>query len=300
MGICDGRVVIVTGAGRGLGRAYAMAFAAAGASVVVNDLGGGMFGGGKDRSLADTVVDEIRAAGGKAVANHDDVADWDGARRIIDTAIENFGDLHVVVNNAGIIRLVPFEDETPENWDLTMRVHLRGSFCVGRHAVGYWRDRHNAGKKVSARIINISSGAGLQGGHQEAAYGSAKAGLAALTLIQAAELGKYGITANAIAPTARTRMTEEYWPQFIVKANHGFDVMDPENVAPTLVWLGSEESSHVTGCVFELGGGLIALEDGWDLGPSIDIQRRWEPEEIGHAVGLLLSRRKKPRPVWPS
>jgi NAD(P)-dependent dehydrogenase (short-subunit alcohol dehydrogenase family) len=298
MGICDGRVVVVTGAGRGLGRAYAMAFAEAGASVVVNDLGGGMFGGGQSQSAADSVVDEIRAAGGKAVANYDDVADWDGAGRIVQTALESFGDLHAVVNNAGIIRLVPFEEETVDNWDVTMRVHLRGNFCVARRAVDHWRAQHAAGKRVSARIINISSGAGLQGGEHEAAYASAKAGIAALTLVQAHELGRYGITANAIAPTARTRMTEEYWPQHIGKPNQGFDFMDPANVAPTLVWLGSDQSDHVTGCVFEVGGGLIALEDGWHLGPSIDIQRRWDPAEIGPAVGMLLSRRRQPRPVW--
>ena len=298
MGICDGRVVVVTGAGRGLGRAYAMAFAEAGASVVVNDLGGGLFGGGQDRSAADTVVDEIKKAGGKAVANHDDVADWDGAKRIIDTAIQAFGGLDVVVNNAGILRLVPFEEETLDNWDQTIRVHLRGNFCIARHAVDHWRAQHKAGKPVSGRIINISSGAGLQGGEHESAYSTAKAGLAALTLVQAHELGRYGITANAIAPTARTRMTEEFWPQHTGKPNQGFDFMDPANVAPTLVWLGSEQSGHVTGCVFEVGGGMIALEDGWDMGPSIDIQRRWDPAEIGPAVGMLLSRRKPPRPVW--
>lgn len=298
MGICDGRVVIVTGAGRGLGRAYAMAFAEAGASVVVNDLGGGLFGGGQDQSPADSVVAEIKAAGGKAVSNHDDVADWEGARRIIATAIEAFGDLHAVVNNAGILRLVPFEEESLENWDLTQRVHLRGSFCVGRHAVDHWRKQHEAGKAVSSRIINISSGAGLQGGEHEAAYSTAKAGLAAFTLVQAHELGKYGITANAIAPTARTRMTEEFWPQHLAKPNLGFDFMDPANVAPTLVWLGSDQSSHVTGCVFEVGGGMIALEEGWQLGPSVDIQRKWDPAEVGPAVGALLSRRRPPRPVW--
>jgi len=293
MGICDGRVVIITGAARGLGREYALGFAAEGAYVVVNDLGGET-----DREASAAVAREIKAAGGKAITNHDDIADWDGAGRLIRAALEAFGTLHTVVNNAGILRVFPFEEEPLENWDRTIRVHLRGHFCVARRAVEYWHAEHAAGRGVAARIINVSSGAGLQGAAGQASYSTAKGGIASLTLTEAAELGRYGITANAIAPTARTRMTSEFWPDQIAKPDRGFDAMDPANVAPLLVWLGSEHSSHVTGCVFEAGGGLIALEDGWDFGPMIDRQRRWEPAEVGPAVDALLSRRRTPRPVW--
>jgi NAD(P)-dependent dehydrogenase (short-subunit alcohol dehydrogenase family) len=293
MGICDGRVVIITGAARGLGREYALGFAAEGAYVVVNDLGGET-----DREASAAVAREIKAAGGKAITNHDDIADWDGAGRLIRAALEAFGTLHTVVNNAGILRIFPFEEEPLENWDRTIRVHLRGHFCVARRAVEYWHAEHAAGRRVAARIINVSSGAGLQGAAGQASYSTAKGGIASLTLTEAAELGRYGITANAIAPTARTRMTSEFWPDQIAKPDRGFDAMDPANVAPLLVWLGSEHSSHVTGCVFEAGGGLIALEDGWDFGPMIDRQRRWAPAEVGSAVEVLLSRRRTPRPVW--
>ena len=293
MGVCDGRVVIITGAARGLGREYALAFAAEGASVVVNDLGGVA-----DRQAAAAVAEQIKSAGGKAITNHDDIADWDGAGRSIRAALDAFGALHVVVNNAGILRLFPFEEEPLENWDRTIHVHLRGHFCMARRALDYWRAEHAAGRTVAARIINVSSGAGLQGAAGQASYSTAKGGIASLTLTQAAELGRYGITANAVAPTARTRMTSEFWPDQIAKPDQGFDAMDPANVAPLLVWLGSQGSSHVTGCVFEVGGGLIALEEGWDFGPMIDRQRRWAPAEVGAAVDVLLSRRRAPRPVW--
>jgi NAD(P)-dependent dehydrogenase (short-subunit alcohol dehydrogenase family) len=293
MGICDGRVVIITGAARGLGREYALGFAAEGAHVVVNDIGGPA-----DRQAAAAVADEIKASGGKAITNHDDITDWDGAGRLIRAALDAFGALHVVVNNAGILRLFPFEEEPLENWDLTIRVHLRGHFCMARRALEHWRAAHTAGRPLAARIINVSSGAGLQGAAGQASYSTAKGGIASLTLTQAAELGRYGVTANAVAPTARTRMTAEFWPDQIAKPDQGFDAMDPANVAPLLVWLGSERSSHVTGCVFEVGGGLIALEEGWDFGPMIDRQRRWAPAEVGPAVDVLLSRRRVPRPVW--
>jgi NAD(P)-dependent dehydrogenase (short-subunit alcohol dehydrogenase family) len=298
MGICDGRVVIVTGAGRGLGREYALAFAAEGANVVVNDVGSGLRGGGSDRTAASGVADEIRATGANAVANYDDVADWDGARRIIRTALEEFGALHAVVNNAGILNVIPFEDDTLENWDRTLRVHLLGNFCVTKHAVTHWHAERQAGRSPDARIINISSGAGLQGAVGQGAYAAAKAGVAALTLSLAEELKGQGITVNGVAPIARTRMTAEYWPELTAKPNGGFDAMDPANVAALVVWLGSAGSSHVTGVIFEVGGGMIAVEEGWQLGPRIDKARKWTCGEIGSAVDTLLAQRRLPRPVW--
>lgn len=298
MGICNNRTVIITGAARGLGRAYALAFAAEGANVVVNDIGTSLGGEGRDTSAADGVVAEIVAAGGKAIANYEDITDWDAAKRIVDAAIAAFGDLHVVVNNAGIVRDRMFVSATPEEWDATMHVHLRGHFCVSRHAVDYWRGKQKAGANPDARIINTTSGAGLQGSIAQAAYSTAKGGIASLTLVQAAELGRYGITANALAPSARTRMTEQAFAEKMATEGQAFDVMDPANIAPTVVWLGSAESAHVTGCVFELEGGKIMIEDGWREGPMVDQQARWEPAQVGGVVEKLLAERIAPRKVW--
>jgi NAD(P)-dependent dehydrogenase (short-subunit alcohol dehydrogenase family) len=300
MGICDGRTVIITGAARGLGRAYALAFAAEGANVVVNDIGTSLAGEGRDTSAADGVVAEIVVAGGKAIADYEDVTDWDAAKRIVEKTIAAFGDLHVVVNNAGIVRDRMFVSATPEEWDATMRVHLRGHFCLSRHAVEYWRAKQKAGTDPDARIINTSSGAGLQGSIAQAAYSTAKGGIASLTLVQAAELGRYGITANALAPSARTRMTEQAFAEKMATGGNAFDAMDPANIAPTVVWLGSAESAAVTGCVFELEGGKIMLEDGWREGPVVDAGARWEPGEVGDAVHKLIAQRAPPRRVWGS
>ena len=298
MGICDNRTVIITGAARGLGRAYALAFAAEGANVVVNDIGASLGGEGRDTSAADAVVEEIRVAGGKAIANYEDVTDWDAAKRIVEAAVAEFGDLHVVVNNAGIVRDRMFVSATLDEWDATMHVHLRGHFCLSRHAVDYWRAKQKAGTNPEARIVNTTSGAGLQGSIAQAAYSTAKGGIAALTLVQAAELARYGITANALAPSARTRMTEQAFADKMATGGEAFDVMDPANVAPTVVWLGSPLSAHVTGCVFELEGGKIMLEDGWREGPVVDAGKRWEPEDVGEAVDRLLAERVPPRHVW--
>ena len=299
MGICDNRTVIITGAARGLGKAYALAFAEEGANVVVNDIGASLAGEGRDTSAADEVVEQINAAGkGRAIANYEDVTDWDAANRIVDAAIAEFGDLHVVVNNAGIVRDRMFVSATLEEWDATMHVHLRGHFCVSRHAVNYWRAKQKEGQNPDARIINTTSGAGLQGSIAQAAYSTAKGGIAALTLVQAAELGRYGITANALAPAARTRMTEQAFGDKMATDTQAFDTMDPANVAPTVVWLGSSESADVTGCVFELEGGKIMLEDGWREGPAIDAGKKWEPAEVGSAVEKLLKERNEPRNVW--
>lgn len=298
MGICENRTVIITGAARGLGRAYALAFAAEGANVVVNDIGASLGGEGRDTSAADAVVEEIKAAGGQAIANYEDITDWDAAKRIVDAAVEAFGDLHVVVNNAGIVRDRMFVSATLDEWDATMHVHLRGHFCLSRHAVDFWRAQQKAGKAVDARIINTTSGAGLQGSIAQAAYSTAKGGIAALTLVQAAELGRYGVTANALAPAARTRMTEQAFGEKMATETLAFDAMDPANVASTVVWLGSRQSAHVTGCVFELEGGKIMIEDGWREGPAVDKGERWNPADVGAAVDTLLTRRTAPRKVW--
>ena len=297
-GICEGRIVIVTGSGRGLGRSYALAFARAGAKVVINDLGTDLGGQGRDTATAQAVVDEIVGMGGQAVANGDDVADWAGAERIVKSAIDTFGGLDVVVNNAGFVRDRMFVSGTPEEWDAVIRVHLRGHFCVARHAVDYWRAENKAGRPVDARIINTSSGAGLQGSIGQSAYASAKGGIASLTLVQSAELARYGITANALAPAARTRMTEGAFADKMKKVEGGFDVQDPDNIASTVVWLGSKDSAGVTGCVFDLEGGRITIEDGWMDGPTIDKGARWDPAEVGPVVRDLLAKRKPQKKVW--
>ena len=298
MGICAGRIVIVTGSGRGLGRSYALAFAREGARVVVNDLGTTLHGEGRDTATAQAVVDEIKAAGGDAVANGDDISDWEGAQRLVQTAVDHFGGLDVVVNNAGFVRDRMFVSATVDEWDATMKVHLRGHFCVSRHAVDFWRASAKQGKAVDARIINTSSGAGLNGSIAQSAYAAAKGGIATLTLVQAAELGKYGITANALAPAARTRMTEQAFADKMKRPDDGFDVQDPDNIAPTVVWLGSAASRHVTGCIFELEGGSIMIADGWNDGPRIDKGARWQPAEVGAAVERLLGERRKPKKVY--
>jgi NAD(P)-dependent dehydrogenase (short-subunit alcohol dehydrogenase family) len=303
--ICDGRVVIVTGAGRGIGRAHALAFAAEGARVVVNDIGVSLDGqagpDGGSASPAEEVVAEIEAAGGQAVVNGDDIASWDGAARLVDQAVEVFGGLDVVVNNAGFVRDRMFVSCTEDEWDAVVRVHLKGHFCVSRHAAAFWRDRSKAsdGAPVDARIINTSSGAGILGSVGQSSYGAAKAGIATLTLIQAAELGRYGVTANAICPAARTRMTEGVFTDMMAAVEEGqFDAMDPGNVSPLVVWLGSPQSAAVTGRVFEVEGGKIGVAEGWTHGPSVDAGRRWAPAEVGEAVAKVLAEAQAPTPVY--
>jgi NAD(P)-dependent dehydrogenase (short-subunit alcohol dehydrogenase family) len=290
MGLCDGRVVIVTGGARGIGREHSLAFAREGASVVVNDLGGTADGAGRDASAAEQTAAEIRALGGRAVANHADVADWDATKALVDQAIAAFGRLDVVVNNAGILRDRMFVNTSIEEWDLIMRVHLRGHFCTSRHAAAWWRDRVKAGEKVAARIINTTSGAGLQGSIGQSNYVAAKAGIAALTLNQAAELGRYGITANCIAPSARTRLTAGVFEDKMKEVASGFDVQDPANISPIVVWLGSAESSDVTGKCFEVEGGKLSIADGWRTGPAADKGGKWEPAELGGTVRGLIEK----------
>ena len=290
MAICAGRTVIITGAGGGLGRAYALAFAAAGANVVVNDI---------RQAAAEDVAGEIRAAGGQAIANADDITRLESAQRIVDAALAAFGEVHVLVNNAGILRDRMFLSLSEEDWDLVMQVHLKGHFCLANILARRWRDQAKAGQPVDARIINTSSGAGLQGSVGQSNYSAAKGGVAALTLVQAAELARYGITANALAPAARTAMTESAMAEVVKKPEDGsFDLWAAENVAPLVVWLGSAQSRHVTGQVFESQGGRISLGDGWRTGVTRDKGARWLPEEIGAAVDAILAEAPKAQKVW--
>ncbi|MCO7569484.1 SDR family oxidoreductase [Pseudomonas chlororaphis] len=291
MNICRNRVVIITGAGAGLGRCYALAFAEAGASVLVNDI---------NRAAADAVVLQITGQGGSAVANSDDITDYQAAGRIVRQALECFGDLHVLVNNAGICRDRMFSSLSEADWDQVVAVHLKGHFCIASHAARYWRDRAKAGVAVSGRIINTSSGAGLLGSIGQSNYAAAKGGIASLTLVQAAELQRYGVTVNALAPAARTGMTEQVFAEVMKKPEAGFDHFAPENVAPLVVWLGSEASAGVSGQMFEIEGGKLALAEGWRTGPSLDRQARWEVTQIGAAVAQLLERRAPAQKVYGS
>lgn len=291
MSICKDRVVIITGAGGGLGRAYALALAAEGAKVVVNDI---------NREAVAGVVALIRDQGGQAIGDSHDITRYSEAGEIVRAAIDAFGDLHAVVNNAGICRDRMFASLTEADWDAVMNVHLKGHFCIASHAVHHWRDQAKAGAKVQARIINTSSGAGLQGSIGQSNYSAAKGGIASLTLVQAAELARYGITANALAPAARTGMTEQVFADVMKKPEDGFDHFAPENVAPLIAWLVSEDSQHVTGRLFEVEGGKLSIGDGWRRGPERDKGARWLPEEIGGVVSELIDQAVPAQRVYGS
>jgi NAD(P)-dependent dehydrogenase (short-subunit alcohol dehydrogenase family) len=288
-GICEGRVVIITGAGNGIGKAHAKAFAAEGAKVVVNDLGGARDGSGSDTSAAQQVVEEIVAEGGEAVANADNIATWDGAESLVRQAIDHFGALDTVVNNAGILRDKMLVNMSEAEWDSVVAVHLKGTFCMMRHASAYWREEAKAGRTRDARVINTSSASGIFGNIGQTNYGAAKAGIATLTIISALELGRYGVTVNAISPTAITRMTEDLPNLDEVKARRGGgEGLSPENVSPIVVWLGSALSKDVTGRVFGVFGGRITLEEGWSNGPFVETQGRWEPGDLTEVVPGLV------------
>ena len=298
--ICDGRVAVITGAGRGIGRGHALELARQGAKVVVNDIGAELDGTGGSTGPAGEVVTEIRDLGGEAVANGDDISTWDGGANLVRAAIDTFGGLHVVVNNAGVVRDRMFANASEDEWDLTMQVHLKGHFTTARHAAAYWRDRAKAGEPVDGRIVNTTSGAGLLGSVGQAAYSAAKGGIISLTLVQAAELGRYGVTANAIAPAARTRMTEKVFADTMGVPDDpdAFDEMAPENVAPLVAWLASTDSAGVSGRVFEVEGGKVSVADGWHRGRVIDNGARWEPIDLGQAVRTLLDEAPEPSPVY--
>lgn len=289
MGICDGRTVLITGAGAGLGRAYALAFAAEGAHVVVNDI---------RREAAEAVAAEVRAAGGQALADDGDICSLAGAQAIVEAAVAAFGDVQVLVNNAGILRDRMFLSLSEEDWDAVMRVHLRGHFCLSSVLGRRWRDQKKAGLPVDARIVNTSSGAGLQGSIGQSNYVAAKGGIAALTLVQAAELARYGITVNSLAPAARTAMTEAGMPDMVKKPDSGFDVWDPMNVASIVVWLGSPLSAHVTGRCFEARGGELSIAEGWHTGPITDKGARWAPAELGAVVDRLIAEGRPAQKVY--
>ena len=291
MGALDGRVAIITGAGRGIGREHALLFAAEGAKVVVNDLGGAIDGSGDDRTPAEQVVDEIKAMGGEAVSNADNVADWEGSQRLINSAVEAFGDLHVLVNNAGILRDRVLVNMTEEEWDAVIHVHLKGHFAPTRWAAAYWREQAKAGKEVKASVINTSSTSGLLGNPGQTNYGAAKAGIAAFTVIAAQELIRYGVRSNAIAPAARTRMTEST-PGLgdVVKAPSEadvFDVWDPANVSPLVAYLATE-NCPANGKVFFVQGGKVQKFQPWTLTESIDKQDRWTVAELEREMKTLL------------
>ena len=286
--LCEGRVAIVTGAARGVGREHALGLARHGARVVVNDLGGAVDGTGTDKSPAQQVVEEIKAMGGEAVVNGDDVSSWNGAKNMIDQAVEIFGTLDVVVNNAGILRDRMLVNMTEDEWDSVIQVHLKGTFAPSRHAAAYWRQTSkDTGEKVNARIINTSSTSGLYGNVGQTNYGAAKAGIAAFTIIAARELGRIGVTVNSISPTAYTRMTDtlrEYTEEDIERR-------DPRWVSPTIVYLSSAEANDITGRVIQAGNGRVAVCEGWRRGAEID--QIEDAEAIGPLIREMISNVRK-------
>ncbi len=293
-GICEGRVVIVTGAGGGLGAAHARVLAAEGAAVVVNDI---------NHEAAQAVVDSIVGAGGRAVVNQSDITNYSSSQLAVSQAIDTFGDLHGVVNNAGNNRDRMFASLSEADWDAVMAVHLKGHFCIASHAVQYWRHQSKAGQSVSGRIVNTTSGAGLQGSIGQSNYAAAKAGIAALTLNQAAELARYGITANAICPVARTGMTTAVpamAERMAAPADGSFDHFAPENVSSVVAWLCAERSAHISGKILEAEGGRIAIADGWRSTKGVDKGARWEPAEVGDAMATLLAEEVPAQAVWGS
>ena len=289
--ICDGRVAVVTGAGRGIGREHALEFARQGARVVVNDLGGQLDGRGASDAPAETVAAEIRDMGGEAVSNLDNVADTGGARRLIDTALESFGRLDVLVNNAGIIRDRMLVNLAEDEWDAVIAVHLRGTYGPSRCAAAHWREQAKAGEPVDARIVNTTSTSGIFGNVGQTNYGAAKAGIAAFTVIAAQELGRYGVTVNAIAPDARTRLTENVagLQELFAEKPDAFDTYNAGNISPLVVWLGSGESSDITGRVFMVHGGTVSVAEGWRRGPTETKDDRWDPAELGAVVPGLVA-----------
>ncbi len=294
MGSLEGRVAIITGAGRGIGREHALLYASEGARVVVNDLGGAVDGSGDDRSPAEQVADEIRALGGEAVANAEDITDWEGGRRLVEAAVEAFGALHVLVNNAGILRDKMLVNMTEAEWDSVVQVHMKGHFVPTRHAAAYWRGLVKEGQEVRASVINTSSTSGLLGNPGQTNYGAAKSAIATFSVIAAQELARYGVRVNAIAPAARTRMTEQTpGLEDIVKAPTDpgeFDVWDPANISPLVAALGTE-GCPVTGKVFFVQGGQVRLFQPWKMTATLERQERWGVAELAELLPDLADGR---------
>jgi NAD(P)-dependent dehydrogenase (short-subunit alcohol dehydrogenase family) len=308
-GICQDRVVVITGAGRGIGREHALEFARQGADVVVNDLGAEVDGSGASAAPAREVAEEVRRLGRRALVNGDDVATEEGARRLIDSAVAEYGRIDVLVNNAGILRDRMLVNMTYAEWDDVIRVHLRGTFGPSHFAARHWRERSKAGEPVDARIVNTTSPSGIYGNPGQSNYGAAKAGIAAFTVITAMELGRYGVTVNAVSPGAATRMTLPLRARRQAASVSGsgspppsppppsppdpapgaFDPSAPENIAPLVVWLGSTRSAGITGRVFNVRGGRISVAEGWRAGPAVSEDRRWDPAELGEIVPALVA-----------
>jgi NAD(P)-dependent dehydrogenase (short-subunit alcohol dehydrogenase family) len=283
MGALDGRVAVITGAGRGIGREHALLFAHEGAKVVVNDLGGATDGSGADTSAAQAVVDEIKAAGGEAVASTDSVTDFDGAKRIIGTAVETFGDLHVVVNNAGILRDRMLVSMSEEEFDSVVAVHLKGTFCMSRWAADYWREQSKAGTVTDRAIVNTSSGAGLHGNAGQTNYSAAKAGIAAMTIVNAMELHRYGVRSNCIAPVARTRLTLQTPGLTDVMDK---SVFDPENISPLVAYLATD-GCPFNGQVFSVYGGSVGIYQSWSIAEEVTSDDRWTVADLAKAMDSL-------------
>jgi NAD(P)-dependent dehydrogenase (short-subunit alcohol dehydrogenase family) len=285
VGICEGRVCIVTGAGRGIGREHALMLAAQGAKVIVNDIGGEVDGSGRSIGPAHDVVAEIEAAGGQATANGDDISTWEGAERLIAQAVEVYGRLDVLINNAGILRDRMLANMTEAEWDAVIAVHLKGTFAPSRHAAAWWREQVKAGHEVDGRIINTSSPSGIYGNVGQTNYGAAKAGIAAFTIIAAKELARYGVTVNAVAPAALTRMTENLGmgqADDMTKA-----MLSPRWIAPIVTWLASAESADVTGRVFDVTGQALSVAEGWHRGPTHEHPTD-DPAQLGEVVRRLV------------
>jgi NAD(P)-dependent dehydrogenase (short-subunit alcohol dehydrogenase family) len=298
MGLCEGRIVVVTGAGRGIGRAHALEFGRQGAKVVVNDLGSAPDGSGSSASPADDVVAEIGLLGGEAIADYHDVSDWDGAAALIQTAIESFGKLDVLVNNAGILRDRTLANMTEGEWDSVVQVHLKGTAATSHAASVHWRERSKAGEQVNGRLINTTSSSGLYATAGQSNYAAAKAGIAALTIVASRELARYGVTANAVYPTAVSRLTEQLFrSRGLIDEEGGLHgeaaTLDPANVSPIVAWLGSTESGEVTGRIFGVRGYRITVAEGWHMGPEETSEGKWATEKVGEAL-LRLHRAAQP------
>lgn len=288
--LLEGRVAIVTGAGRGIGRAHALELARHGARVVVNDYGVTLAGEDSEDTPAHDVVAEISELGGEAIVNGADVADFAAAQAMVQQAVDTFGGLDILVNNAGFVRDRMLVNTSEEEWDSVIRVHLKGHFAPMRHAGAYWRAEAKEGRQRVARVINTSSGAGLQGSVGQATYTAAKAGIAGLTLVAAQEMGRYGVTVNAIAPVAKTRMTEGAFDTSAMAL--------PEDNSPVVAWLASEEAGDVSGRVIEIDGSKLTVESGWRHAAARDLGRRWEAAEVGPALRDLLAQAPEPEPVY--